>query len=131
MKILGLQVEVTPQLKLRALQLQKRAKKLGQHTRERVQRVQASFAKMPKSLGRFAAKTANAVNPSDARSIFEVRRAQDGWMIAEKGSAIPLRVFVKKPEAIREARRMAREHRTDLDIFGRNGEHQNHYSFST
>jgi hypothetical protein len=65
------------------------------------------------------------------KSIYEVRPIEDGWMIAEKGSAVPLRIFVKKQEAIREARQMARENHTEVEVFNRNGSLQNHYSFST
>jgi 2-hydroxychromene-2-carboxylate isomerase len=73
------------------------------------------------------------VTRSDAKVkfIYEVRPVEDGWMIAEKGSELPLRIFVKKQDAIREARRMAREHHTQVDVFGRDGSRQNQYSFVT
>lgn len=116
MKILGLNIRLSPKVRVPQIKF---------HVPKRVTSAGNRVAKA------FRQAVTRGRETVAGKSVYEVRRAEDGWMIAEKGSGAPLRVFVKKQEAIREARRMARQHRTELDIFGRDGELQNHYSFST
>ena len=61
---------------------------------------------------------------------FQVRLSDHGWMITERGSTIPLRVCVRKNDAVREAKRMAQENHAHLDVFTRQGSLQAHESFS-
>lgn len=63
-------------------------------------------------------------------SAFQVRATQDGWMVAERGSSLPLRVFSKKADAIREAKKMAKQFKADVDIFTKQGELQNSQSYT-
>lgn len=65
------------------------------------------------------------------KSAFEVKYTDDGWMITRQGSSIPLRVFPKKQDAVREARRMGKSLRTEVSIFNREGTLQQHQSYST
>lgn len=114
MKLWGLQIHVRPEIKVPrfASRLNETAKKL----RHGAARIVSTL--VTRSRGK-------------VKSIYEVRPIEDGWMIAEKGSARPLRVFAKKQEAIREARRLARERHMSVDVFTRSGSHQNRYSFMT
>lgn len=116
MKIMGLNIRLSP--KVRVPQIKFHVPK----------RVADASDRMMRAVRQAVTRGRETI---EGKSVFEVRRVEDGWMIAEKGSALPLRVFVKKQEAIREARRMARAHHTELDVFGRDGELQYHYSFST
>jgi len=61
---------------------------------------------------------------------YEVRPSHDGWMITRAGSSLPIRVYAKKPEAIREAKRLARAKKTHVDIFTRQGTLQMRQSFA-
>jgi len=42
-------------------------------------------------------------------------------MITQRGSSIPLRIFRKKPDAVREAKKLARESHAELNVFQRDG----------
>lgn len=64
------------------------------------------------------------------KSAYEVRPTNDGWMITHRGSTVPLRVFPKKPEAVRLARKMGREQKAEVSIFTRQGALQHHQSFA-
>ena len=55
-------------------------------------------------------------------SRYEVKPAfGDGWMITQRGSSIPLRIFRKKTDAVREAKKLARESHAELNVFQRDG----------
>lgn len=47
---------------------------------------------------------------------FQVGRSSEGWIVTERGSSIPLHVSTRKQEAMREARRMAREHKGHVEV---------------
>ena len=64
------------------------------------------------------------------KGAFEVRPSSDGWMVARAGSSLPLHVFAKKPDAIKEAKRLAREKKTHVDVFTRQGSLQMRQSFA-
>lgn len=96
--------------KLRA-QLSRNASQFGQ----RLLRQAGQLMKIPGLVGRTA---------------YEVKPTSDGWMVALRGSTLPLRVFAKKQDAIREGKRMARSQKSELDIFTRQGSLQTHQSFS-
>ncbi len=57
----------------------------------------------------------------NGKLVYEVRSAEEGWKIVERGSRIPLRLFANKKDAIKEARKMARDHKAPLEVFTRNG----------
>ncbi len=61
---------------------------------------------------------------------YQVRPVDDGWMIAERGSSVPLVVFNKKTEALRAAKKMAQEKKAALDIYTRTGSLQATLSFA-
>lgn len=65
------------------------------------------------------------------KSSYEVRPTDDGWMITRRGSTIPIRVYSKKPDAVREARKMGKTQKAEVSIFNRQGALQHHHSFST
>jgi hypothetical protein len=62
-------------------------------------------------------------------SRFEVRPADDGWMICQRGSTLPLRVFKKKGDALSEAKKMAKSLHVGVNVFGRDGDLQSRLSF--
>lgn len=62
-------------------------------------------------------------------SRFEVRPADDGWMICQRGSTLPLRVFKKKSDALSEAKKMAKNLHVGVNVFGRDGDLQSRMSF--
>ena len=62
-------------------------------------------------------------------SRFEVRPADDGWMICQRGSTLPLRVFKKKSDAMSEARKMAKNLHVGVNVFGRDGDLQSRMSY--
>ncbi|MEK7355281.1 MAG: DUF2188 domain-containing protein [Bdellovibrionota bacterium] len=64
-------------------------------------------------------------------SSYEVRPSHgDGWMIMQRGSSNPLRIFKKKSDAVREAKKLAREEHTRLNVFMRNGRVQTRLQFT-
>lgn len=60
---------------------------------------------------------------------YEVRPSHDGWMVTRAGSSLPIRVYAKKPDAIKEAKRLARAKKTHVDVFTRQGTLQMRQSF--
>ncbi len=50
---------------------------------------------------------------------YEVRPVEEGWMIFERGTTIPVRMFRRKLDAIREARRRARKQGTTVTVYTR------------
>lgn len=70
-------------------------------------------------------------NGSALPSRYEVRPAfGDGWMITQRGSTLPLRVFRKKADAVREAKKLARESHAELNVFQRDGRVQTRLLFT-
>lgn len=64
-------------------------------------------------------------------SRYEVRPAfGDGWMITQKGSTLPIRIFKKKTDAVREAKKLARDSHAELNVFQRNGRVQSRLLFT-
>jgi hypothetical protein len=63
-------------------------------------------------------------------SRFEVRAGDDGWMITQRGSSLPLRVFKKKGDAVREAKKMAKDMKAQLNVFQKNGRLQSSLVFT-
>ncbi|MES2965958.1 MAG: DUF2188 domain-containing protein [Bdellovibrionota bacterium] len=64
-------------------------------------------------------------------SRFEVRPAHgDGWMITQRGSSLPLRIFKKKVDAVREAKKLAQDSHAELNVFQRNGRVQSRLLFN-
>lgn len=90
------------------------------------ERIEKAMAQID-GVRRFAVGAARRFLPGGVfgSSAFQVRSTDDGWMIAERGSSLPLRVFSRKSDAVRVAKKMAQEHRVDVDIYTRRGELQN------
>jgi hypothetical protein len=64
-------------------------------------------------------------------SRYEVRPAfGDGWMITQRGSSLPLRIFKKKSDAVREAKKLAKDSHAELNVFQRNGRVQSRLLFT-
>jgi hypothetical protein len=64
-------------------------------------------------------------------SRYEVRPAfGDGWMITQRGSSLPLRIFKKKADAVREAKKLAKDSHAELNVFQRNGRVQSRLLFT-
>jgi hypothetical protein len=62
-------------------------------------------------------------------SAYQVRRAEDGWMVVASGSSVPLFVYQTKQQAIKQAKKIAREQRAHVDIFTKTGSLQARHSF--
>lgn len=55
-------------------------------------------------------------------SRYEVRPSfGNGWMITQRGCSHPLWIFRKKTDAIREAKKIARESHAQLNVFAKSG----------
>jgi hypothetical protein len=46
----------------------------------------------------------------------EVRPVEDGWMVAESGSSLPIRLYAKKTEAVKEAKKLAARHEGTVSV---------------
>ncbi len=63
------------------------------------------------------------------RSVFQVKPGDEGWVIFEKSSNIQFKTYPRKQDAIRAAKKMAREKSAELDVLTKQGSVQHHFSF--
>lgn len=59
-----------------------------------------------------------------APKAFEVRSVEYGWMVARRGSSLPMRVFTKKQDAVKEATKLAAELQAQVHVFTKTGKLQ-------
>jgi hypothetical protein len=86
----------------------------------RVKRLRAGVSKALASWSVEALKFASQMRRPSER-IFQVRGTDDGWMVCERGSLVPLQVYKRKPEAAKHARQLAKNLETQVEIFDRRG----------
>lgn len=59
-----------------------------------------------------------------APKAFEVRSVEDGWMVARRGSNLPMRVFPRKQDAVKEANKIAADLQAQVHVFTKTGKLQ-------
>lgn len=113
MKLLGINVSMTPQ-----------------HNNVQIQ-VRSKLISRLDNVRRFALGAARRFIPSSiiGPPAFQVRATDDGWMVSERGSSLPLKVYSRKADAVKQARKMAREYNVEMDVFTRQGELQESRSY--
>ena len=52
---------------------------------------------------------------------YEIRACHDGWMIAERGTGLPVRVYPKKADAVREGKLLAADRGLKLFVMTKSG----------
>lgn len=63
------------------------------------------------------------------RSTFEVKPSDEGWRVIDKTTNEEVKTYIHKREAIRAAKRLAREQHAAVDVFTKQGTIQNHFSY--
>ena len=72
-------------------------------------------------LGRRAVRAAGAillkVPQLNSAAGYEVRYIEEGWMVFEAGTMLPVQVFKRKADAVKLAKNLARENGSRVQVF--------------
>lgn len=116
------------------VETKKTAKKVRKHARRNVKtsmkhiesiEIPEAIRVRMKDIGTFATKSAGQLMATAGitrATAYEVRMSDEGWMIAEAGSGLPVRCFARKADAVKEAKTLARSRGLPLFIMDKHGE---------